>query len=218
MKWSTLLITAVAVFTWVSAPALAQDSANRVLLGPDRVYDSAALLQDVAEQSEPDLQVEPNLLYRLRIEAHYHLGWCQLKQGQLVEARRTWQDVLASPLANQPTDQASRERLAEAAFHLAATYGAPEPPSDEDLDLALAACDAFIDRHPDHALASQAHFQAITGLMHRGRFRAATQRIAAYLAEARYADREETPQIRYLLGSCHARQQAFAKAITAWRE
>ena len=54
--------------------------------------------------------------------------------------------------------------------------------------------------------------------MNRGRFEAAAERISAYLANSRYKDREETPQARFLLGTCFARQKAFDKAIGAWRD
>ncbi|MFV2068141.1 MAG: tetratricopeptide repeat protein, partial [Pirellulales bacterium] len=153
----------------------------------------------------------------LRIDAAYRLGWCQLKQGQRAKARRTWHDLLASELKKEADGQPSHERFAEAAFHLPETYGAPQPQSDEDLDLAMAAFDRFIKQHADHKLASTAHLLAIESLMHRGRFAAAAKRVVAYLADARYGDREETPRIQLVLGTCLLRQKKFTQAIDAWR-
>ena len=113
---------------------------------------------------------------------------------------------------------ASRAPLANASFHIADTYGVPSPASDEDLDLTLAASDAFIESHPNHELASAAYLRAIQSLISRGRFAAATDRITDYLANTRYQNRVETPQARFLLGTCFARQKAFDKAIAAWRD
>lgn len=59
MKWIGQILFVITVTTWVSGPVAAQTEANRVILGPDRIYDSAALLQDTTVETEANLQVEP---------------------------------------------------------------------------------------------------------------------------------------------------------------
>ena len=59
MKWIGRILFVIMATTWVAGPVAAQNEANRVILGPDRIYDSAALLQDTAVEPEANLQVEP---------------------------------------------------------------------------------------------------------------------------------------------------------------
>ncbi len=55
----------------------------------------------------------------LDIEARYSLGECRLAKGDARGARRTWQDLLAK------YPDARQDRLAEAAYRLAQTWGVP---------------------------------------------------------------------------------------------
>ncbi|MEX2186156.1 MAG: tetratricopeptide repeat protein, partial [Pirellulales bacterium] len=146
------------------------------------------------------------------VEAKFRLGESQLKQGQLAEARRTWQDLLAAHADNKSP------RIAEATFDLSLTYQMPNPPSDEDLGLGVAALDAFVKKFPDHKLASLAHLRIAQSYVNRGRHDDAAKRITAYLADARYADREETPDARALLGQALLLQKKFTEALAAWRD
>lgn len=146
------------------------------------------------------------------IEAKFRLGDSQLKQGQLADARRTWQDLLAAHADNKSP------RIAEATFNLSLTYQMPNPQSDEDLGLGVAALDAFVKKFPEHKLASTAHLRIAQAYVNRGRHEDAAKRLAAYLADARYADREETPDARSLLGQANLLQKKFTEAIAAWRD
>lgn len=146
------------------------------------------------------------------IEARYRLGECQLALGQPLEARRTWQDLLA----DRPNDEA--ERLPQAAFHLSTTFGLPSPATDEDLNLGVAALEEFLARYADHALASQAHLRIAQSYVARGRYEESVQALQRYLADARYADRDETPLARNLLGGALQAQKKFPEALVAWRE
>jgi hypothetical protein len=94
----------------------------------------------------------------------------------------------------------------------------PNPPSDEDLGLGVAALDAFVKKFPDHKLASLAHLRIAQGYVNRGRHEDAAKRLTAYLADARYAEREETPDARSLLGQSLLLQKKFTEAIAAWRD
>ena len=82
------------------------------------------------------------------IEARFRLGEVQLAQNQPEEARRTWQDLLAAH------GSAKSERIAEATFNLSLTYGIPNPQTDENLSLGVAALEAFVSKYPDHKLAA----------------------------------------------------------------
>jgi len=149
---------------------------------------------------------------RLDVEARYRLGECQLAQGQNVEARRTWEDLLALR-----ADQKS-ERLAEALFHLAETYGVPTPGNDRDLSLGVAALAKFIEKHPDHKLASLAHLRVAQSYLHLARHADAAKAIDQLLRDPRYANREEIPEARNLLGQSLLLQKKFVAAIAAWKD
>jgi TolA-binding protein len=146
------------------------------------------------------------------VEAKYRLGDSQLKQNQLAEARRTWQDLLAAHADHKSP------RIAEATFNLSLTYQMPNPQSDEDLNLGVAALDAFLKKFPEHKLASAAHLRIAEAYVNRGRYDDAAKRLTAFLADARYADREETPDARALLGRSFLLQKKFTEAIAAWRD
>lgn len=148
----------------------------------------------------------------LAVEASFRLGECQLAQNQREEARRTWQDLLAAHADSESG------RIAEAAFQLAATYGLPNPGSDEDLGLGVAALEAFLKKYPMHKLASKAHQQMAAGYFNRGRHEQAVQELKRFLADVRYAGTEETPNARYLLGASYQLQKKYPEALAAWRD
>ncbi|MHB1035874.1 MAG: tetratricopeptide repeat protein [Pirellulales bacterium] len=148
----------------------------------------------------------------LDVEARFRLGECQLGQGQLKEARRTWEDLLAAYAANPS------ERIAEAAFNLSRTYQIPQPGSNEDLSLGVASLESFLERFPLHKLASQAHLAMAQSYIHRGRFEDAVTCLKRFLADARYQDREEVPEARNLLGRSYQLQKKFPEALETWRE
>jgi len=148
----------------------------------------------------------------LDIEARFRLGQCLLTEGNQREARRTWEDLLDK----YPDSQ--QERIAEAAFELCRTWSIPEPQSDEQLSLGVAALEAFVERFPDHKLASQAFLEIARSFMHRGRYEEATAALKRLLGNRRYAEREEIPDARDLLGRCYLLQEKYAEALAAWQE
>jgi hypothetical protein len=147
-----------------------------------------------------------------QIEARFRLGQCQLAQGQLVEARRTWQDLLAA------YEKSDHERIAEAAFQLSRTWQIPTPNTDEQLSRGVAALQDFIKRFPNHKLASQAHVNIAQAQVHRGRFADAAASLTRFLADDKYAQSEEIPLGRQLLGQAYQLQKKFPEALQAWRE
>jgi alpha-2-macroglobulin len=149
---------------------------------------------------------------RQDIEARFRLGECQLAQGNLKLARRTWQDLLAKHRDSQA------ERIAETQFNLARTWRIPQPANDEELNLGTAALQAFIERFPAHKLASQAHVQIALSFMHRGRYEDAVASLKRFLADDRCKDREEIPDARNLLGLCYQLQKKFTEALATWHD
>ncbi len=168
---------------------------------------------------------------QLDVEARYNLGETRLTQGNAKQARRAWQDLLA-----KHTDVAS-DRVAEAAFRLSRTWGVP--PLDEgstqtaavqnrqtaaprvstdDLNLGIAALEAFVERFPNHKLASRAHVDIATSYIAYGRHEDAVRSLKRFLADPRYQDREEVPAARNLLGRSYQLQEKYDEALAVWRE
>ena len=150
--------------------------------------------------------------HALEIEARYVLGEAQYSLGDPVSARRTWQDLIAA-FPDSPS-----ERLAEARYAIAQTYGMPAPGHAEDLYAGVAALKAFIEKHPGHKLAGQAHLVIAQGQMHLGRIDEAIQTLTAFIANERYADREQVPDARNMLGGALQRQKKYVEALAAWRD
>ncbi|HVX09744.1 MAG TPA: tetratricopeptide repeat protein [Pirellulales bacterium] len=148
----------------------------------------------------------------LDLEARYRLGEVQLALNQREEARRTWQDLLATYAGNKS------ERVAEATFNLSQTYGLPAPSSTEDLDLGVAALEVFLERYPEHKLAGQAYLRIANAYVHCGRYEDAVKTLKAFLADDRYAGREESADARVLLGRSYQLQKKFDEALATWRE
>ncbi|HET6879013.1 MAG TPA: tetratricopeptide repeat protein, partial [Pirellulales bacterium] len=148
----------------------------------------------------------------LDLEARYRLGEVQLVAGQREEARRTWQDLLATYGDNK------NERIAEATYKLSETYGLPAPASTEDLDLGVASLETFLKRFPEHKLAGQAYLRIANAYVHCGRYDDAVKTLKKFLDDERYAGREELADARVLLGRSYQLQKKFDEALAAWRE
>jgi len=148
----------------------------------------------------------------LDVEARYQLGACRLKEGNLKLARRTWQDLLAKHAT------AKSKRIAEAQFNLSRTWRIPQPASNEELGLGTAALEKFIERYPDHKLASGAHLDVARSYVHRGRFEDAVAGLKRFLGDKRYEGRDEIPAARNLLGRSYQLQKKFPEALATWRE
>ena len=185
--------------------------------------------------------------HRLDVEARYSLGECRLAKGDRAGARRTWQDLLAKYAESR------EDRLAEAAYRLAQTWGVPPrveqpspaapsaateapapapalpggpsaggappvPPEPQAFSLGIAALEAFIEKFPEHKLASRATLDMALTYMHLGRHGDAARILEGFLANPRYQDREEIPEARYLLGRALRQQKKFSEALKVWQE
>lgn len=161
------------------------------------------------------------------IEARYQLGTAQLALGQNAEARRTWKDLLDAHAdhklesLNELRDaypNRDTQRLAEAAYGMSHTYGLPNPPSKEDLELGVAAADRFIANFPDIKLAARSAFEIAQGFVSQNRHDEASDRLRKLLSNPKYAAAEVIPDARVLLGFVYQRQKKFPEAIGQWQE
>ncbi|MCA9214732.1 MAG: tetratricopeptide repeat protein [Planctomycetales bacterium] len=150
--------------------------------------------------------------HSLELEARYRLGNAQFQNGAKVEARRTWQDLLAK------FKSSDSKRIAEARYHLALTYEMPHPNNRSDLDLGVAAVRAFVAEHPDHELASGSYLLIANAYIHRGQSEEAATTLHELLGSNRYRESKEIAEARYLLGQVHHQQRRFNDAIKVWRE
>ncbi|MBM4094876.1 MAG: tetratricopeptide repeat protein, partial [Planctomycetes bacterium] len=167
-------------------------------------FAEAAALYEKFTKDHPDSPLD--------VDARFRLGTCQLAQGQLKEARRSWQDLLAKHAASDS------KWVAEAAYQVSRTWRIPAPESDEELSAGVAVLEAFVQRFPDHQLASKSLLDLAASNMHRGRPEDAAAVLNRFLADQRYAGREEVPAARHLLGRAYRLQKKFDEALTAWRD
>lgn len=148
----------------------------------------------------------------IRLVARYELGDLLLKAGQTAEARQTWEDLLALHQGQ------GSELLPKAAFRLAATYHFPNPPTDQDLELGVAALKAYLAKYPEHESVPQAHFQLARAYSSRGRGDDAVAALKSFLQIKQFADTDAYADARFLLGSIYAQQNKFDEAVAAWSE
>lgn len=146
------------------------------------------------------------------IEARFRLGESFLAAGNMLEARRTWQDSLTLH------KDAKSERLPEAMYNISLTYNIPSPSDKEQLDLGVAALKAFAEKYPEHKLAAQAHLRIAQSYHNFGRHEDAVKHLKTFLADARYAKSDEVPDARQLLGLAYKVQGKFDEALAAWAD
>ncbi len=161
------------------------------------------------------------------VDARYQLGAAQLAQGQNVEARKSWKDLLDAnadrkiELLKELSDKYPNEqtqRLAEAAYGISRTYGLPQPPSKEDMELGVAAAERFIVSFPDIKLAAQSALDIAQAYVAHNRQDEAIARLKKLLADKKYVGADVIPDARVLLGFAYQRQKKFPEAIAAWQE
>src|SRR5688572_28251024 len=164
----------------------------------------------IADHKLTDANRTPESVNR-DIDARFRLGEAQLALGQREEARRTWQDLLAAHA------DAKSERIPEASFNLSSTYALPTPGNKEELSLGVSSLESFLKKYPDHKLAPQAHLRIAQSYLNFGRNADAVKAIDRFLADRRYAEKDEIADARNLLGRAYQLQKEFDKALEAWR-
>lgn len=150
--------------------------------------------------------------HALAIEARYLLGETQLATQDSVNARRTWEDLLAA------ASTSDSPRIAEARYGLAQTFGLPAPATVEDLFSGVAALQAFIKAHPNHSLVGQAQLLIAQSQIHLQRHDEAIRSLTQFLEDPRLSESNQLPEARQLLGTAYRQQKKFAEAISVWSE
>ena len=155
----------------------------------------------------------------IEAEARYRLGATQLNAGRAMQARRTWQDFLESA-SDREDDVLPKfaEFLAKAEYRLAHTYGLPKPPSIGDLELAVGVAERFLANNPDHELAPLAELEIAQGYSHHQRFPLAAKRLRSLIENPKYAESEQIPEARRMLGRAYLAGLQFDEAIAAWND
>lgn len=148
----------------------------------------------------------------IKLIARYELADLYLSAGQRAAARKTWEDLLA---LNQGEESSL---LPKAAFRLAETYSFPNPPSEQDLELGVAALEEYLAKYPEHESVPEAHFQLARAFSSRGRGDDAVQALQSFLKIEQYASTDAYADALFLLGSIYAQQHKFDEAIAAWSE
>ena len=146
------------------------------------------------------------------LSARLHLGECLMDSGKPAEARRVWEDLLAQ-YEDRPTAE-----TATAAFRLAETRGMPNPASDEELSLGIAALRRFLEKFPRDERVGQAYLIMARGNVARQRWNDAASILNEFLSDARAEKAKERADAMYLLAEVYRQQQRFQDAIELWRK
>jgi len=163
-----------------------------------------------AELYEKFIKAHPDS--RQVIEARFRLGECHLANDAPKQARRAWQDLLAIHGKSQS------KWIAEASFDLSRTWGVPQPETDVQMNMGVAALTHSLTRFPTHKRAAQAHLDIADSYITQGRYEDAVGQLRKLLADKRYETREEIPRARKQLGQAFLMQERFTDALAAWRE
>ncbi len=148
----------------------------------------------------------------LAVEAMFRLGECQFTTGNLLQARLTWQDLLAAH------HEDSSSWIAEAAFQLSRTWGLPSPHTDEHLLLGVEALRAFLERFPTHERAGEAHLDMAESYIHRFRFPEAAQTLEDFLSNEQLATSAALPRARQRLANAYLQQGRLIESIRAGQD
>jgi len=150
--------------------------------------------------------------HALVVEARFRLGETLMEADDPVEARSAWRDLLDLHKGSES------DLLPQAAFKISETYSIPTPDDDEQLSLGVASLRGFLGQYPDHKLAPEAHLRIGQSYNHTDRNEDATEALTQFLADERYADTEQIPTARHLLGHAYKMQGKFDEALAAWKE
>ena len=153
----------------------------------------------------------------MEAEVRLSLGAAELKLNRPAAARRTWRDFVGDWQDKESSDKI-KSLLAEAEYRIPHTYGMPTPGSVGQLELGVAASEAFVKKHPDHKLAAKTELEIAQAFAAYGRNAQASTRLAAMIANPVYADSDNIQIARRMLGRSLWAQQKHDDAISAWKE
>ncbi|QDV45560.1 tol-pal system protein YbgF [Stieleria neptunia] len=172
----------------------------------------------LARHGDPDPNSGVSASVELQSDAMYRLGVVQLENKQPSAARRTWQDLLSKHDPPLDPSESLADRLANATYRLAHTYGLPNPATDGNLELAVTLAERFLKAYPDHPLAAKAELEIAQGYESRRRNVQAIDRLESLIANPIYRESDQLAIARRMLGQSYFAQNEFDKAIEAWKE
>ncbi|MEZ6055621.1 MAG: tetratricopeptide repeat protein [Planctomycetaceae bacterium] len=166
------------------------------------------------------------------VEASYRLGDVLLKGGQREAARKVWQEMSTAKdlvgvqeAVNQPNKplplqekETAEKWISKAKYRIPHTFGIPSPSTVGDLELGVAAAEAFIKANPDSEYAPRAELEIAQAQSYHGRFVEAATRLVAFIANPKYAGSEQVPVARRALGEAFLAQGKFDEAVDAWKK
>jgi tetratricopeptide (TPR) repeat protein len=126
----------------------------------------------------------------------------------------------ANPFDQSPAQQAPVQQMAQP-MPQQGNPTTPPPvvvPGTEGLNLGVAALESFIEKFPQHKLASQAHLDIARSFVAFGRYEDAVKALDRFLKDPRYKDREESPEAQSLLGQSYQLQKKYPEALTTWHD
>ena len=153
----------------------------------------------------------------MEAEVRLSLGAAELELNRPAAARRTWRDFVGDWQDKESSDKI-KSLLAEAEYRIPHTYGMPTPGSVGQLELGVAASEAFVKKYPDHKLAAKTELEIAQAFAAYGRNAQASTRLAAMIANPVYADSDNIQIARRMLGRSLWAQQKHDDAISAWKE
>ncbi|HUU98454.1 MAG TPA: MG2 domain-containing protein, partial [Phycisphaerae bacterium] len=161
------------------------------------------------------------------IPARVGLGECRLAAGDLIGARRAWQDLLTLLDQVDPDRRQQREPWITATYLLSKTYQLPEPPNTESLTLGVQTLEKLLRAFPGSKQAIQAAHDIAKAYAHLGRH---DEAIAAYRAlinrevidpaddDTRELAETLSQDALFSIGRLYFAQKKYADAIAAWNE
>ena len=163
-----------------------------------------------------------------RLAARFALGDAQRAEGHLGAARLTWSD-LARDIERMKPDEvapADREIRARALAEIPSTHGIPNPPSDVELNLGVAALKRFLAAYPNDPRAVRAAYNLGASLLSRGKSDQALEAFDRFLKREGFSaetDEARNDLAELSMAAAHQRgaillgQRKFDEAIAAWR-
>jgi len=161
------------------------------------------------------------------IPARVGLGECRLAAGDLIGARRAWQDLLTLLDQVDPDRRQQREPWITATYLLSKTYQLPQPPNTESLTLGVQTLEKLLRAFPSSKQAIQAAHDIAKAYAHLGRH---DEAIAAYRAlinrdvidpaddDTRKLAETLSQDALFSIGRLYFAQKKYTDAIAAWNE
>lgn len=162
-----------------------------------------------------------------RIAARFSLGECRLQQGNLVEARRTWQDLLSLLERIDGQRQEHGDTWVEATYLLSKTYQMPEPPDTSSLTLGVQTLETLLGAAPSSRRAIQAAHDIGKAYAHLGRHDEAIAALRSLVDretirpdddQARELAETLSQDALFTIGGLYFAQKKYDDAIGAWNQ